>query len=232
MSGAVIVVGACGGCGTSLAAGGIGLAWAQEGRTACLMELDLERGDLAGAWDVPPDRTLADLLPVVDELGARHLRRAAFPHPSGLWLLLGPGRAGADALWAPSARRLVGVAARLAAVVADGGAGLAAPTLASLGAAGGLLVVAPASVAGARRARRLGEQLEGLDVGAERGLVVRRGPRDELSPRAVGRASGLELAAELPWSTREADQIGAGRWPSGRRLRLAPALAGLAEALA
>ncbi len=61
---------------------------------------------------------------------------------------------------------------------------------------------------------------------------MRRGPRDELSPRAVGRAAGIEVAAALPWAEAEAEAISAGRWPSGRRRRLAPALAALAEEVA
>ena len=231
MSGAVLVVGASGGCGTTVLAGGIGLAWARSGRTGCLMELDVEHGDLAGGWDVPADRTLDDLLPVVDELGGRTLRQAAFPHASGLWILLGPARPGAHTDWAPPAPRLVAAASRLASIVADGGAGLGATARAALEAASGVLVLAPATVAGARRARRLGEHLARTDAPVTTALVVRRGPSDELRGRAVSRASGLDLAGELPWRPREAAELGAGRWPSGRRARLAPAIAALAEGL-
>jgi pilus assembly protein CpaE len=227
----VLVLGAAGGSGTTLVAGGIGLAWARSGRAACLLELDVERGDLAGDWGLPSDRTLADLAPVAGELAAGHLRQVAYPHETGLSVLLGPGRPGAGAPWAEASGRLLAVAAADRAVVADGGSGLVEAGLGAVGAARAILVACPASVAGARRARRLGEHLEGLGAGGRARVAVRRGPRDELSPRAVGRAAGMEVAAELPWSGAEAEAIGSGRWPEGRRRRLAAALSALAEDL-
>jgi len=226
----VVVLGAAGGCGTTLLAGGIGLAWARAGRAACLVELDLEGGDLAGSWGVPADRTLADLAPVADELTAGHLRQVAFPHGSGLAVLLAPAHPGAGAPWDGVAARLLRVAAEERTVVADAGSGLAAAAAAAVGAARTIVVTCPASVAGARRARRMAEHLGQLGA-ADAGLAVRRGPRDELSPRAVARAAGMTVAAELPWADREGQELSAGRWPTGRRRRLAPAIAALAEAV-
>ncbi len=228
----VLVVGAVGGCGTTLVAGGIGLAWARAGRPACLVELDVERGDLAGDWGLPSDRTLADLAPVAGELSAGHLRQVAYPHESGLAVLLGPGRPGAGGPWSEAGARLLAVAAEGRAVVADGGSGLAVVAAAAIPAARTIVVTCPASVAGARRARRLVEHLEGLGAGSPAELVVRRGARDELSPRAVGRAAGMEVAADLPWAEAEGEALSAGRWPAGRRRRLASAIAELAEAVA
>ncbi|MDX6554108.1 MAG: pilus assembly protein CpaE [Miltoncostaeaceae bacterium] len=228
----VLVLGAVGGCGTTLVAGGIGLAWARSGRSACLVELDVERGDLAGDWGLPSDRTLADLAPVAGELAAGHLSQVAYPHETGLSVLLGPGQPGAGAPWSEWAGRLLAVAAADRAVVADGGSGLVGAGAAAVGAARAILVACPASVAGARRARRLGEHLEQLGAGRLARVAVRRGPRDELSPRAVGRAAGMEVAADLPWSDAEGEAISAGRWPEGRRRRLAAALAALAEVVA
>lgn len=227
----VIVVGAAGGCGVSLAAGGIGLAWARAGRPGALVELDLERGDLAGSWGLPADRTLADLAPVADELAPAHLERAAVPHPSGLVVLLAPGRPGGTVPWDRAAARLLELAARNGPVVVDGGAGASAAVAAALPVATAVLVVAPATLAGARRARRLGAHLAGVGAGDRTGLVVREGPRDALSAKAVGRTAELAVTARLPWAEREADELSAGRWPAGRRRRLAPALAELAEVL-
>jgi len=227
----ILVLGAVGGCGTTLVAGGIGLAWAHAGRPACLVELDVERGDLAGDWGLPSDRTLADLAPVAAELSAGHLRQVAYPHESGLAVLLGPGRPEAARPWRAAGGALLTIAAEGRAVVADGGSGLAGAAPAALSAARAV-VVCPASVAGARRARRLAEHLDVLDAGRGAVLAVRRGARDELSPRAVGRAAGMEVTAELPWAEAEGEAISAGRWPAGRRRRLASALAELAEALA
>ncbi len=92
--GPLVVAGASGGCGASLVAGALALRWAAAGGRPWLVELDLERGDLAGAWGLPADRTIADLVPVAAELDGGHLRAAALPHPSGVSLLPGPGAPG------------------------------------------------------------------------------------------------------------------------------------------
>ncbi len=81
---AVVVVGACGGCGASMIAGALALAWARDDARVWLMELDLERGDRGGAWDLPAERTLDDLAAVADELDSGHLNRAVHAHPSGV----------------------------------------------------------------------------------------------------------------------------------------------------
>jgi len=230
VTGALVVVsGAAGGCGASTLACGLALAWARARRPTCLLELDLDRGDLAGALGVEPDRSLADLVPVAGELAPEHLRQAAYPHESGLAVLLGPGRPGASAEWdAGALERLLAAARSKRACVADAGAGAPAPAVTA--AATAVLVVAPACHAGARRARRLAAMLP--DARAR--LVAappRCAPDQELSPRALGLAAGMEVRASLPLAEREAADLGAGRWPRGRRAPLARAIAALAEAL-
>ena len=92
--GTFVVVGACGGSGASLIAGALALCWARDGAPVWLMELDLERGDLGGAWDLPAARTLADLAAVMEEVDAGQLDRAAHDHPSGVRVILAPAGAG------------------------------------------------------------------------------------------------------------------------------------------
>ena len=235
MSGpAVLVAGACGGCGASLVAGGIALAWAATGAATWLVEIDVERGDLAGAWGVSAERGLADLVPVSGELDGGHLRQAGHAHSSGVTLLLGPGVPGAEVLWdAAAIARLVGVARDEGRVVLDGGAGLSWLALAAAGAASRVLLVCPPTVAAARRARRLVEALAGSGADRGIGLVASGGPGGaELSAGALARAVGAEVVAEMPWHEGDARQIGVGRWPGARRRGLGTALARLAEGLA
>ncbi len=71
-----VVAGASGGSGVTLLAGALALCVARAGAPAWLIELDLERADLGGSWDLPAARTLADLGAVIDELEESHLRRA------------------------------------------------------------------------------------------------------------------------------------------------------------
>ena len=224
-----VVVGACGGCGATLLAGAIGLWRARAGETAWIVELDQERGDLAGAWDLPPVRTLADLASVADELDEAQLDRAAHLHESGLRLLLAPPGAGGAAAWrGPADARLVGeIAAAGGHVVVDAGPGWSLALDLAAGARAGLLVVCPPTLAAARRARRLVDAL-GEDGARRCALVLSDAPdRGELGARALGRAVGAPVAVELPWRPREAAELAAGRWPRGRRPRLAGAVARL-----
>lgn len=225
-----VVVGACGGCGVSLLAAAIGLCRARAGGPAWMLELDQERGDLAGAWDLPPVRTLGDLASVADELDEAQLLRAAHVHESGLRLLLAPPAAGGAPAWrGAAAGRLVATAASTTGeVVVDAGAGWSLTLDLAARPRTAVLVVCPPTLSAARRARRLVDALP--DGGHGRcGLVLNEGPdRGELGARAFRRAVGVPLAAELPWRPREAAELGAGRWPRGRRARLAEAIARLA----
>lgn len=224
----VIVLGAAGGCGASTLACGLALAWARAGRPPYLLELDLERGDLAGELGVVPERGLGDLVPVAGELAPDHLRQAAFPHASGMAVVLASGRPGAGAGWGgPALARLMRVAAEQRPCVVD--AGPTVPPPAVLAEATTVLLVAPRTIGGARRARRLA----GACAGTPTRLVAappRGVPEQELSPRGLGLAAGMEVCASLPCAERDAADLAGGRWPRRRRAPLGDAAAALAEA--
>jgi pilus assembly protein CpaE len=230
--GALVVVGATGGCGTSLLAGALALAWQRAHGATWLVELDLGRGDLADAWDLPGDRTIDDLAEVSDELAPHHLRAAAQPHPSGLAVLVAPPRPAAG--WdAPAAARLVATAGSGDGdrCVVDAGCGLRSHAIGAAASARGVLVACAPRIAAARRARHVVEGLARSAPSARVGIVVCGGPgRSEIGARALGRAVGAPVTGELPWSPREADALSAGRWPARRRRGLAAAVAALAEA--
>jgi hypothetical protein len=223
----VVVVGAGGGCGATTLACGLALAWSRAGRPTCLLELDLERGDLAGALGVAPERSLDDLVPVAGELAPEHLRQVAYPHGPGLVVLLGPGRAGAAADWDPDGLvRLLAAAREDRACVVDAGAGAPPPAVSA--AASTVLAVAPACHAGARRARRVASAV----ADGRAGLVGAPppGPPDQArGSRALGLAAGMAVRASLAHAPREAADLGAGRWPRGRRVPLSRTIAALAE---
>jgi pilus assembly protein CpaE len=234
VTGPLVVAGAAGGCGASLVAGALALCWAAAGARPWLIELDLERGDLAGAWDLPADRTIADLAPVAREIDAGHLRAAAFPHPSGVALLVAPGVPGSAAEWDDDGLgRLLDAASGEGQVVVDAGAGLGRGGLVAAGRSGGVLIVCPPTLAGARRARRLLDALTARGTGDRAAIVVSAGPgRGEIGARALGKALAVNVVGELPWARREGQELGAGRWSSGRRRPLHRAVERLAEAIA
>lgn len=87
----VTVVGAKGGVGTTTAAVHLALAARELGEPAvCLVEYDLQAGDVRAFLDLPYRRSVADLIPVADELTTRHLTEALYTHSSGIRVLLGP----------------------------------------------------------------------------------------------------------------------------------------------
>lgn len=227
-----VVLGAAGGVGATLVACGLALAAAAAGRPVALAELDLERGDIAGAWGVPPARTIDDLTTVIDELMPSHVEMVCHPHESGVWLLLAPRRASASTWWDESATGLLLRSTRmLGDVVVDAGASLGPHVQEACRQADRIVLVSPPTVAGARRTRALLDVVDIWRVSGERCLVVNRGVgRDHLRARGFAHAVGVSTTVELPSSPGEADDLDAGRWhPRGRKGGLTAAVQTLTD---
>lgn len=225
-----VIVGAAGGCGTSLVASGLATLWARAGRAAILIDLDRSGGDLAGSWGVTAPRTLDDLHRVAGGITPNHLSRAVGARDGGPGLLA----AGAGSLeWdAASCAQLMRAAADAGDVVADAGAGSHAGA-GALDVAGNVILVCPSTVAGARRADALIRRWRDAAHDERMAVAWAHGPgRPELGARALGRALGANVVARLPWSPAEARELGSGRWPAGRRRPLRAAIEAMSEALA
>jgi pilus assembly protein CpaE len=215
----VVVVGAVGGCGATTVACAIATHLAARGGDATLVEFDLDRGDLAGRWDVPAERTIDDLAPVADELRPDHVELVALRHPAGPRLLLGPRRPGAAGAWTPDrAGALIDAVRTLGPAVVDAGGFLGPHVAAACAATGRAVVVAPPTLCGARAVRSVIAALRGwhpavaIDVAANRGVG-----RDHLGDRAFAHAVGHPIAVFLPRADRDADGYGGGRRsPRGR----------------
>lgn len=225
----VAVIGAAGGVGTSLVAGAIALALADSGEPAGLLDLV---GDLAGAWRVPPDRTIDDLVPVIAELEPRHVELVAHRHPSGVALLLAAPAGVTEGAWSRQAAvRLLDCASTLGVLVVDAGTVSATPAQAAC-TSDRVVIVAAKTIAGARSARTRLDRLRSANRQGDPLLVVNRGVgRDHLSTRAFSRAVGYPVATELGRFDRDADDLGGGRWPGRRRRSLTPAIDVLARAV-
>lgn len=98
-----------GGAGKTTLAAGTALALTYRGAgRVLLVDLDLAVGGAEVALDLRPERTLLDLLPVVQELDRSHLERVAVRHGSGLLALCGgAGPAAAGAFGAEEVRLLL-----------------------------------------------------------------------------------------------------------------------------
>lgn len=85
----VVVMGAKGGCGTTLVAANLAADLASERKT-CLLDLDLCKGDVAGVLDLSTDRSLAPVLEHLRDVDAALLAGATQVHSSGLAVLSQP----------------------------------------------------------------------------------------------------------------------------------------------
>ena len=231
--GPLVVLGAAGGVGATMVACAIALALADAAEAVGLLEFDFDRGDLAGAWGIPPDRTIDDLAPVVGELERHHVELIAHRHASNVALLLRPGAASRADVWdRPATARLLDRAETLGVVVVDAGCARGAYIEEACAQAGHVVIVATQTIAGARRLRALIDQLGCQAVPGELLLVANRGVgRDHLSARGFARAVGHATTVDLPRSDRDADDLGAGRWPGRRRRSLTSAIDELVDAM-
>lgn len=225
--GVIVVLGATGGAGTTTVACGLALAIARRYSTAALLDLDFEFGDTHERWDVPRDRTLADLVPVLSELQSSHLDMVGYTHESGVDLCLSPARHGASDDWGGAGiTALLSCAAQRGPVVVDTGHAPLHHVAAACATAQTLVVVAPATLRGARRT---GEIADRHPTNRLR-IVVNQpvGTRTELSSRAFGAACGRPVDIVLPSAQRDADRLrsGSGRLARRSLLRRLDSLAG------
>jgi Flp pilus assembly CpaE family ATPase len=90
----IAVYGPRGGAGTTFVATHLAAAFARRGRSCVLVDLDVVFADASAAVGVPidePVRTVADLLPLGDEVSARHVNEVVWRHQQGFGVLLAPG---------------------------------------------------------------------------------------------------------------------------------------------
>jgi pilus assembly protein CpaE len=153
------VAGAKGGVGCSTVAVHLALAAARADseRTVCLVELDLQAGDLRSLLDVQSRRSVADLVAVADEMTQRSLDDTLYVHPTGLRLLLSPerGEDGEDVGGAAARGILAGLKFQYDLVICDVGAVMTEAGAVAVEMANDALVVTTPDVPALRAANRL-----------------------------------------------------------------------------
>jgi pilus assembly protein CpaE len=184
----VVVAGAKGGVGTSTIALHLALTAvaARPDRPVCLVDLDLQAGDLSALLDIPPRRSIVDLADVADELSYRHLNDTVYGHASGLTVLPAPHEGErAEEVSIEVARNVLGaLRTRHDLVVVDAGAYVYEATGAAYELADRMIVVATPDGPALRGARRLLELWERLEVtpADTRLLVNRASKKVDLQP--------------------------------------------------
>ncbi|MEV3931128.1 AAA family ATPase [Streptomyces sp. NPDC053728] len=195
----VTVTGAKGGVGATVAAVQLALAAQASGRTAALVDLDLQTGDIASYLDVQFRRSIVDLAAITD-ISPRVLSDAVFSHSTGMALLLAPGEGErGEEVSDRSARQIVSaLRSRYEVVVIDcgsqmNGANAAAVEMADIA----VLVTTPDVVAvrGAKRIVRMWDRLQ-IRKAEETVILVNRFNRNtEIQPALIQRITGTRIAA-------------------------------------
>ncbi|MEW6059017.1 MAG: hypothetical protein AB1551_02565 [Actinomycetota bacterium] len=194
------VYGARGGAGATFLAAHLAAAIGHRGNDCVLVDLDLAFADISAAVGAPSDdqpRTLADLLPLVDELTSQHLDGILWPHPDGFRVLLAPGDADtAASIGGDEIRATIEAVRRLAdVIVLHIPRGLDDVIRAGLQVSDRVVLVLQLDVLSFRAARRA-IAATGID---ERCLfAVNRAARAEIVPSDVERVFGRPAAAVIP----------------------------------
>lgn len=199
----VAVAGAKGGVGTTTVAVHLALEALSpdRARRVCLVDLDLQAGDVAHFLDIGQHRrSVVDLVEVVDDINVRHLEDTVFVHASGLGVLLAPWEGErAEDVKVVHARRILGTVRSSAdVVVVDCGTTLTEATSAALEMADTAVLVVTPDVPALRAAGRLLRLWERLDVRKEDDVIVvvnRVSRKTEVQPDVARRVVGGRLAA-------------------------------------
>ncbi|WP_030668367.1 AAA family ATPase [Streptomyces sp. NRRL B-1347] len=194
----VAVTGAKGGVGTTLTAVQLALAAQASGRSAALLDLDLQSGDVASYLDVQFRRSVADLAAISD-LTPRVVQDAVYAHETGIGLLLAPaeGERGEEITERVARQTVNALRGRYDVVVVDCGtyvttAGAAVVEMADQA----VLLLTPDVVAvrAAKRMVRLWDRLQ-IRKAEETVTVVNRHARGtEIQPSLVARVTGTRAA--------------------------------------
>ncbi len=197
----VAVAGAKGGVGTTSITVRMALAAARSEprRRVCLVDLDLQTGDVPASLGILHRRSIADLIEVAQDITARAVEDSLFVHSSGLRVLLAPAEGElTEDVTGPVAQRILGALRSLfdVVIVDCGAVSTMASALAVEMADDVLMVVTPdiPAVRAAKRLLRLWSRLEVCKPDDVQ-LVVNRASRDnEVQPGLISKIIGVPVA--------------------------------------
>lgn len=194
----VVLAGAKGGTGTTTTAIHVALAAANARRSVCLVDLDLQTGDLATFLDVTHRRSVVDLAEAADDLNPTALSEALFAHRLGFHVLLAP-RDGerAEEIDGRAARQILGtLRARYDLVVVDCGAYTSEASAMAAELADRAIIATSPDLPSLRGARRMAEMWERLKIRKREDvavLVTRQSKQAEIQPDFVGKVLKLKV---------------------------------------
>jgi pilus assembly protein CpaE len=197
----IAVAGAKGGVGTTTVALQLALAAirAMPGRPVCVVDFDMQKGDLRAFLDLPHRRSVVDLVEVAAEISVRHLQETLYTHNEGFRVLLAPeeGERGEEIDSGVARAVLNAVKARHALTVVDIGAQVSEAGAIGAEIANGVVIVTTpdvVSLRGVRRLRDLWRRLEVRDDEDVRVVLNRASRKLEIQPDLARKVVGPTLA--------------------------------------
>lgn len=194
----IAVAGAKGGTGATVIAVHTAMrAATRRGQSVCLVDFDLQAGDVRLLLDLSHRRSVIDLVDVAGDLNVQHLDEALYPHRSGLRVLLPPPEGErAEEVDAPAARAILGgIRSRFDVVIVDVGTTVTDAGAVAVEMADDILVVATPDVPCMRAVNRLLQLWDRLQVRTDgvRVLLNQTSKAMEVQPELAGKV----LAAPL-----------------------------------
>jgi pilus assembly protein CpaE len=194
----VALAGAKGGTGTTMLAAQLGLSLVAAGRRVCLIDLDLQKGDISSYLDITHRRSIADLGPAAADLDGTVLADALYVHRDGPHVLLAPAE-GEQAEDVPSLavrQILAALRTRYDTVVVDCGAYLTEAAAIAIESADTVLVTATPDLPCLRGVKRLAGMWERLSIRKPEDLsvvLVRHDRRNEVQPEFARKVLGVPM---------------------------------------
>lgn len=201
-----VFAGAKGGVGTTTVATHLAMDLKRRvpGIKVCLIDLDLQAGDIAGILEARQRVSIADVAKVAEDLSAATILDALVEHESGVSLLLSPPQVSDSEFVTPtSVRAILGMLRHeFDAVIVDGGAHVTPAQAAAVEVADEVVTLVTPDVLAMRGFRRTVQGWEGLGVRTETELrvLINRASRDDiLHAEAITRlTSAPVLSTRLP----------------------------------
>ena len=200
----IALAGAKGGTGATTLAVHLALVASGARRTVCLVDMDLQAGDIPSYLDLTHRRSIVDLVSVADDVNATVLSDTLFVHPSGPHILLSPhdGERGED-VTARVARQVLGsLRSRYEVVIVDCGAHMTEASAMAVEMADQVVVTATPDMPALRAARRLAKLWSRLQVRKEDDLgiaLTRTSRHNEIQPDFARKVMQLPtLQATVP----------------------------------
>lgn len=195
----IAVLGAKGGVGGTTLATNLAGALHARGERACLVDLDLEMGDVLSFLDLSGGSTLSDLLGNMHRLDPKLVETSVLAHPSGVRVLSQTQRVeDADQVTTERLGALLHLLRQhFAAVVLDGLRSFDERTLAALDAADRILLLLTQEVPAVRDAARCLALFRRLGLAGKVSVVVNRFQSAQIDAAVIAETLGVPVAARL-----------------------------------